>query len=116
MQDESHSVTVPSGGIDAPGDMKRLMATFVELSGDWIQGAVGGKLDSVILSLMLADEAACRRVVDRHFEVFSSVRKAARASTPDAAPSADFFTSGFYDGGKQVLWGYRQWCDLLKPH
>ena len=115
-QDGGHSVTAPLGGIDAPADITELSATFVEFSGDWIASFVGGKLNSVFANWMLANETACRRVVDRHFEVFSSVRKAARDSEPDAVPSTDFFTSGFYDGGKQVLWGYRQWCDLLKPH
>jgi Lipase (class 3) len=115
-EDESHSTTEPSGGIDAPGDMTRLSATFVEFSGDWITSFIGGELDSVFVNWLLANEAACRRVVDRHFEVFSSVRKLARASKPEAASSTDFFSSGFYAGGKQILWGYRQWCDLLKPH
>ncbi|MGA8171608.1 MAG: hypothetical protein WB816_12370 [Methylocystis sp.] len=116
LQDESHAESAPTNGVDSPGDLKRISGTLVELSGDWMKDLFGGAADGAFTRLMLANEASCRRVVDRHFEVFSSLRKLARASAPHPTPGDDFFSTGFYDGDKQILWGYSRWCDLLKPH
>jgi hypothetical protein len=116
LQDENHQESEPVNGTDKPDDLERLKATLAEVFGDWITGVLTGKGDEVITNWMFANESACRRLVDRHFEVFSSVQRLARSNAKQAAPSADFFRNGFYDGDKQILWGYRQWCDLVKPN
>lgn len=72
LQNESHRESEPVSGIDAPDDLTRLKATLAEVFGDWITGVVTGKGDDVTTNWMFANESACRRIVDRHFEVFST--------------------------------------------
>jgi Lipase (class 3) len=114
LENEDHTVSEPVNGLDSPDDLTRLKATLVEVFGDWVSGVMTGKGDDVITNWMMANESACRRIVDRHFEVFSSVL--IRANAHRAELGTNFFSAGFYDGDRQILWGYRKWCDLLKPH
>jgi hypothetical protein len=114
LENQDTTVSEPVNGLDSPDDLTRLKATLIEVFGDWVSGVMTGKGDDVITNWMMANEFACRRIVDRHFEVFSSVL--IRANAHQASPGTNFFSSGFYDGDRQILWGYRKWCDLLKPH
>ncbi|CCJ06600.1 lipase family protein [Methylocystis sp. SC2] len=57
-------------------------------------------------------EPACRKFVDAHFAVFSDVRQLAR-NGDTSGPG--FFVDDLTDDNKdKILWGYGQWCNLVK--
>ncbi|RNJ50876.1 lipase family protein [Methylocystis hirsuta] len=57
-------------------------------------------------------EPACRKFIDAHFAVFSDVRELAR-NGDSSGPG--FFVDDLTDGNNdKILWGYGQWCKLLK--
>jgi hypothetical protein len=107
-------------GVDPPGDWTRLMAI---LNGGTPTGAAteGSLLPDLILRIGAAE---CRKFVDTHFAVFSSVQNIAVAPADGQAlqpsgdrkdPGGDFFFSGVSNSQGQILWGYGQWCSLLDP-
>ena len=68
-------------------------------------------------------EVNCQALVDNHFLIFADVQEAARARHGDRqAPititeanlSRSFFATGLSDGEGNILWGFSQWCALLK--
>ena len=107
-------------GLDPPGDLKRLKTI---LRGGAEPAANNSVEEKGLLHRMLSAGAdGCRRFVDTHFSVFSSVQAMTRAGE-QAQPSPrgeketakDFFFSGVSNEEGEILWGYGQWCSLLYP-
>jgi hypothetical protein len=102
----------PVKGIDAPdGDSIRLTGVFGGAIVDWLSGVVSGD-SGMTARIATSNEKACRALVDKHFGVFSSIRKLVRGGDA-GGPRDDFFAAGVVVDGKPILWGYRQWCDFL---
>jgi hypothetical protein len=112
----------PANGPDAPGDLKRLKAI---LRGGAQSAANASEEGKGLIDRILSTGAdGCRRFVDSHFSVFSSVQEmtwAASQSQPgasgagEAAAKKHFFFSGVTNADGDILWGYGQWCSLLYP-
>ena len=112
----------PANGPDAPGDLKRLKAI---LRGGAQSAANASEEGKGLIDRILSTGAdGCRRFVDSHFSVFSSVQEmtwAGGQSQPgasgagEAAAKKHFFFSGVTNADGEILWGYGQWCSLLYP-
>jgi hypothetical protein len=111
----------PANGPDAPGDLKRLKAILIGGAQPAADASEEGK--SLINRILSTGADGCRRFVDSHFSVFSSVQemtwageRAPEASGGgDAAAKKHFFFSGVTNADGEILWGYGQWCSLIYP-
>jgi hypothetical protein len=112
-------------GFDPPGDRARLKAAIRGLFAapgngfhllDW-----DNPLGQVLDTFANASEVDCRALVDNHFLVFSDVQEAAQARlgvpmiTTEGTLDRSFFSVGLSDGRGEILWGFSQWCSLLRP-
>jgi hypothetical protein len=112
----------PANGPDAPGDLKRLKAI---LRGGAQPAANASEEGKGLIDRILSTGAdGCRRFVDSHFSVFSSVQETTWAGDQpqpgasgagEAASKTHFFFSGVANADGEILWGYGQWCSLLYP-
>jgi len=112
----------PANGPDAPGDLKRLKSI---LRGGAQPAANASEAGKGLIDRILSTGAdGCRRFVDSHFSVFSSVQEmtwAGDQAQPGASGSGEatakkhFFFSGVTNADGEILWGYGQWCSLLYP-
>ena len=112
----------PANGPDAPGDLKRLKAIL--RGGAQPAADASGEGKGLIDRILSTGADGCRRFVDRHFSVFSSVQEKTwavdearpRASgAGEAAANKHFFFLGVANADGEILWGYGQWCSLLYP-
>ena len=111
----------PANGLDPPGDLKRLKTI---LRGG-VEPAANNAIEEkgLLRRILAAGADGCRRFVDTHFSVFSSIQAMTRAderAQPGPAPSEEvveksFFFSGVSNAEGEILWGYGQWCSLLYP-
>jgi hypothetical protein len=69
----------------------------------------------MVARAVLGSETFCRHFVDTHFAVFSSVQKLVWVKDETAPAGDDFFSTDLQECSKEIMWGYRQWCDLLNP-
>jgi Lipase (class 3) len=109
----------PVDGLDPPGDLKRLKTI---LRGG-VEPAANNSIEEkgLLRRILSAGADGCRRFLDTHFSVFSSVQAMARAGElAKPGPGADeeavkknFFFSGVSNAEGEILWGYGQWCSLL---
>jgi hypothetical protein len=110
----------PVQGVDPPGDRERLTGAVAKLfsSGWQLFGAA-----NFIQSVFGLGEVNCQALVDNHFLVFADVQEAVHAKHDDAhAPititeanlNQSFFVVGLSDSKGEILWGFSQWCALLK--
>jgi hypothetical protein len=121
----------PTDGVDPPGDMDRLKdatahvfeSTFssFQLSGP---GDVFEKLRGTAEAFLGLGEVNCEALVNNHFLVLANVQEAAWAkhsdprvpmTTTEASLKQSFFYTGISDDRGQILWGFSQWCALLRP-
>lgn len=63
-----------------------------------------------ILEKLNIVETGCRKFVDSHFMVFSDVQ----ARAPGANTSSGLFANRLKDAQGDVLWGYTDWCGLVR--
>jgi hypothetical protein len=111
----------PANGPDAPGDLKRLKSI---LRGGAHPAAKSGEEKGLLDRILSTGADGCRRFVDSHFSVFSSVQEMTWAGyeaqpgasgSGEAAAKRPFFFSGVANADGEILWGYGQWCSLLYP-
>jgi hypothetical protein len=86
-------------------------AALPNVAGTILINPIGGDITETIANIFNAGEAPCRKFVDSHFAVLSDVRSLAGAGD-SAGPS--LFIAPLTDKQGKVLWGYSNWCDLLK--
>lgn len=93
----------------APGDWARWPAFFLGEAGAIAASWFGEDFPQRLLN---SDEAACRTLIDHHFEALVNVRELARGVPTDRDGS--FFATGLHDrAGREILWGFRHWCDWM---
>jgi len=111
----------PANGPDAPGDLKRLKSI---LRGGAQPAAKSGEEKGLLDRILSTGADGCRRFLDSHFSVLSSVQEITWAGDPaqpgpsgggEAAAKKNFFFSGVANAEGEILWGYGQWCSLLYP-
>jgi hypothetical protein len=104
----------PAKGVYQPDDSDRILSVlkgfvrspFDVLTDAWRTGDFVGTLTNA-LDL---PETGCRKFVDSHFAVFTE----ARAQAPQANKAGSLFVERIKDGDGDILWGYRDWCNLVK--
>ena len=107
----------PVNGVDPPGDLKRLKMI---LRGGAEPAANSVEEKGLLRRILSAGADGCRRFIDTHFSVFSSVRAMTRAGEQvqpspreEEETAKDFFSSGVSNEEGEILWGYGQWCSVL---
>ncbi len=111
----------PTNGLDPPGDLKRLKAILRGSAEPAANTSIEEK--GLLRRILSAGADGCRRFLDTHFSVFSSVQAMARAGEraqpgpggDEEAAKKSFFFSGVSNAEGEILWGYGQWCGLLYP-
>ena len=111
----------PVNGLDPPGDLKRLKAILRGGPEPAAANSVGEK--GLLRRILSAGADGCRRFMDTHFSVFSSVQAMTRAGEraqpgqggEEETAKKSFFFSGVSNAEGEILWGYGQWCSLLYP-
>jgi hypothetical protein len=111
----------PTNGLDPPGDLKRLKTILRGGAEPAANTSVEEK--GLLHRILSAGADGCRRFVDTHFSVFSSVQAMTRAGErTQPGPGGEvetakknFFFSGVSNEEGEILWGYGQWCSLLYP-
>jgi len=111
----------PVDGLDPPGDLKRLKTILRGGAEPAANNSIEEK--GLLRRIWSAGGDGCRRFLDTHFSVFSSVQAMARADElAQPGPGVDgeavkknFFLSGVSNAEGEILWGYGQWCSLLYP-
>ena len=111
----------PTNGLDPPGDLKRLKAILRGGAEPAANNSIEEK--GLLRRILSAGADGCRRFLDTHFSVFSSVQAMARAGEraqpgpggDEEAAKKSFFFSGVSNAEGEILWGYGQWCSLLYP-
>ena len=112
----------PANGPDAPGDLQRLKAILRGGAEPAANASDDGK--GLIDRILSTGADGCRRFVDSHFSIFSSVQEmnwAGDEAQPgasgggEAAGKRHFFFSGVANADGEILWGYGQWCSVLYP-
>ena len=98
-------------GVYQPDDDARISKFLKNVAGTILINPIGGDITETIANIFNAGEAPCRKFVDSHFAVLSDVRSLAGAGD-SAGPS--LFIAPLTDKQGKVLWGYSNWCDLLK--
>ena len=109
----------PSNGEYEPSDGNRISKFFLNMSaGTFTTTAAeigmsmkNADLGRAFATLININSAACTKFIDNHFAVFSDVRVLAVAG--DGKESTLFIKSLADDQGR-ILWGYSDWCNLLK--
>ncbi len=109
----------PTNGVDPPGDLKRLKTILKGGAEPAENNSVGEK--GLLNRILSAGADGCRRFVDIHFSVFSSVQAMARAGErtqprqggEEETAKKSFFFSGVSNAEGEILWGCGQWCSLL---
>ena len=110
----------PANGLDPPGDLKRLKAILRGSAEPTANTSIEEK--GLLRRILFAGADGCRRFLDTHFSVFSSVQAMARAGERaqpgprgEEETAKNFFFSGVSNAEGEILWGYGQWCSLLYP-
>jgi len=111
----------PVNGVDPPGDLRRLKTILRGGAEPAANNSVEEK--GLLHRILSAGAGACRRFLDTHFSVFSSVQAMTRAgeraqSGPggeEETAKKNFFFSGVSNAEGEILWGYGQWCSVLYP-
>ena len=109
----------PANGVDPPGDLKRLKAILRGGAEPAANNSGGEK--GLLNRILSAGAGGCRRFIDTHFSVFSSVQAMTRAGKraqpgqggEEETAKKSFFFSGVSNAEGEILWGYGQWCGLL---
>jgi hypothetical protein len=111
----------PVNGLDPPGDLKRLKAILKGGAEPAANNSIEEK--GLLRRILAAGTDGCRRFVDTHFSVFSSVQEMTwtgdRAQPGpgggDESAKKNLFFYGVSNADGEILWGYGQWCTLLYP-
>ncbi len=113
----------PVQGVDPPGDEERLKGSAGNLFSSALKSLPLLGLGDFFKSVLDLGEINCKAVVDNHFLVFADVQEAAHVAHGDAhAPittteenvNQSFFATGLSDKNGEILWGFSQWCSLLR--
>jgi hypothetical protein len=114
----------PVDGFDPPGDLVRLPEAVTHVVKAPLRGLDSFDLGRILDAVRGSAEVDCQALVENHFLVFSDVQEAvwARHGTPplpmtttEAKLSQSFFFTGLPDDRGEILWGFSQWCRLLRP-
>lgn len=98
------------GLIVPPGDWARTPAFLVNQAATVVASWLTPDFPRGVLN---SSEAACRALVDAHFEALADVQRLAtdNPAVLAAGKEQSFFARGLYDpSGRQILWGFREWC------
>ncbi|MEK4032546.1 hypothetical protein WOC76_03605 [Methylocystis sp. IM3] len=93
-----------------PGDWARAPAFLVNQAATVVASWLTPDFPRAILN---SSEAACRALVDAHFEALADVQRLAtdNPAVLAAGKEQSFFARGLYDPDeRQILWGFREWC------
>jgi hypothetical protein len=109
----------PANDVDPPGDLRRLKTILRGGAEPAANNSVGEK--GLLNRILSAGAGGCRRFIDTHFSVFSSVQAMTRAAeraqpgqgVEEEIAKRNFFFSGVSNAEGEILWGYGQWCSLL---
>lgn len=101
----------PSGGVYPPGDNRRLSRFGGGVATTVFGSLVKFDLGRFISAALNGGATACGPFVLNHFAVFADVRSLAR--TGDA--NGVFFRRRLKgDDGRDILWGYEEWCRMFQ--